>query len=39
MKKARRSVLFSIQKIISMPTRIPVMVEKAGSLLWYIRMD
>ena len=26
------------QKMISRPTRIPVMAEKAGSLLWYIRM-
>ena len=26
------------QKMISIPTRMPTMVEKAGSLLWYIRM-
>ena len=31
--------VFCVQKMISIPTRIPTMVEKAGSLLWYIRMD
>ena len=28
-----------IQKMISIPTNIPPMVEKAGNLLWYIKMD
>ena len=27
------------QKIMSIPARIPTMVENAGSLLWYIKMD
>ena len=27
------------QKMIRMPARMPTMAEKAGSLLWYMRMD
>jgi len=26
-------------KMINRPTRIPAIAEKAGSLLWYMRMD
>ena len=38
-KPGRRSAGDPGQKMISRPARMPPMAEKAGSLLWYIRMD
>ena len=30
---------FNNQKIINKPTKMPAIAEKAGSLLWYIKID
>ena len=38
-KKRKHPLPLFYQKMMSMPTKMPTMAEKAGSLLWYIKMD